>query len=176
MRWAPSPCPERWSRRWYASGPSWSGVVVGAYLGVVTVALLVVLAIADGSLLSRLGRALEDEVGSDLHEAPGVFAVVSGVSFAHRDVDDVVLAQATPLSSGPAKPRGGRIRRRRRPCRSPRSAAPISSDGTPSTRFRRFRNCFARVKNQVARGLHMADACRCVTGPYRSVDRVARLT
>lgn len=77
-------------RQW----PFLVGVVVGAYLGVVTVALLVVLAIADGSLLSRLGRVLEDEVGSDLHEAPGVFAVVSGVSFARRDVDHVVLAQA----------------------------------------------------------------------------------
>ena len=70
------------------------GVVVGAYLGAVTVLLLVLLAIADGSLFPRLGRALEDEVGLELRKAPGVFAVVSGVSFAHRDVDHVVLARA----------------------------------------------------------------------------------
>jgi len=70
------------------------GVVVGAYLGAVTVLLLALLAIADGSLLPRLGRALEDEVGIELHKAPGVFAVVSGVSFTHRDVDHVLLARA----------------------------------------------------------------------------------
>jgi len=70
------------------------GVVVGAYLGAITVLLLVLLAIADGSLLPRLGRALEDEVGIELHTAPGGFAVVSGVSFAHRDVDHVLLARA----------------------------------------------------------------------------------
>lgn len=70
------------------------GVVVGAYFGAVTVLLLVLLAIADGSLLPRLGRALEDEVGIELHTAPGVFAVVSGVSFAYRDVDHVLLTRA----------------------------------------------------------------------------------
>ncbi|SNR97142.1 Nuclease-related domain-containing protein [Blastococcus mobilis] len=69
------------------------GLVVGAYLGAVTVLLLVLLAIADGSLLPRLGRALEDEVGIELHKAPGVSSVVSGVSFAHRDIDHVVLAR-----------------------------------------------------------------------------------
>ncbi|WP_175527220.1 nuclease-related domain-containing protein [Blastococcus tunisiensis] len=52
------------------------------------------LAIADGGLLPRLGRALEDEVGIELHTAPGVFAVISGVSLAHRDVDHVLLARA----------------------------------------------------------------------------------
>lgn len=70
------------------------GLLVGAYLGAVTVLLLVLLAIADGSLLPRLGRALEDEVGMELRKAPGVSAVVSGVSFAHRDIDHVVLARA----------------------------------------------------------------------------------
>jgi hypothetical protein len=77
-------------RQW----PFLVGVVVGAYLGAVAVLLLVLLAIADGSLFPRLGRALEDEVGNELRTAPGVFAVVSGVSFAHRDVDHVLLARA----------------------------------------------------------------------------------
>jgi ribosomal protein S28E/S33 len=69
------------------------GLVVGGYLGAVAVLLLVLLAIADGSLLARLGRAHEDDVGTELLEAPGVFAVISGVSFAHRDVDHVVLTR-----------------------------------------------------------------------------------
>jgi Nuclease-related domain len=77
-------------RQW----PFLVGLVVGTYLGVVTVLVLVLLAIADGSLLPRLGRALEDEVGIELQKASGVFAVVSGVSFAHRDVDHVLLARA----------------------------------------------------------------------------------
>lgn len=55
--------------------------------------LVVLLAIADGSFLARLGRAREDDVGVELRKAPGVCAVVSGVSFAHRDVDHVVLAR-----------------------------------------------------------------------------------
>jgi hypothetical protein len=69
------------------------GLVVGTYLGALTVLLLVLLAIADGSLLPRLGRALEADVGKELLKAPGVFAVVSGISFAQRDVDHVVLAR-----------------------------------------------------------------------------------
>ncbi len=77
-------------RQW----PFLVGVVVGAYLGAVTVLLLVLLAIADGSLLPRLGRALEDDVGVELRKTPGVFAVISGVSFAYRDVDHVLLTQA----------------------------------------------------------------------------------
>jgi hypothetical protein len=69
------------------------GVVVGCYLGAVAVLLLVLLAIADGSLLARLGRAHEDDVGTELLQAPGVLEVISGVSFAHRDVDHVLLAR-----------------------------------------------------------------------------------
>jgi hypothetical protein len=67
------------------------GLVAGVYLGAVAVLLLVLLAIADGSLLARLGRAHEDDVGTELLKVPGVFSVVSGVSFAYRDVDHVVL-------------------------------------------------------------------------------------
>lgn len=70
------------------------GLVVGGYLGAVAVLLLVLLAIADGSLLARLGRTHEDAVGTELLKAPGVLAVISGVSFAHRDVDHVVLARS----------------------------------------------------------------------------------
>ncbi len=76
-----------------SSWPFAAGLVVGAYLGVLTVMLLVLLAIADGSVLPRLGRAFEGMVGDELDKAPGVLAVVSGVSFAHRDVDHVVLAR-----------------------------------------------------------------------------------
>jgi hypothetical protein len=69
------------------------GLVVGGYLGAVAVLLLVLLAIADGSLLARLGRAHEDDVGTELLKAPGVLAVISGISFVDRDVDHVVLAR-----------------------------------------------------------------------------------
>ncbi|MBN1096807.1 hypothetical protein JKP76_12650 [Blastococcus sp. TML/C7B] len=72
----------------------WSGVAVGTYLGAVTVLVIVMLAIADGSLFPRLGRALEDDAGTALLSTPGVFDVVSGVSFEHVDVDHVVLAPA----------------------------------------------------------------------------------
>lgn len=67
------------------------GLVVGGYLGSAAVLLLVLLAIADGSLLARPGRAHEDDVGTELRKTPGVLAVISGVPFAHRDVDHVVL-------------------------------------------------------------------------------------
>jgi len=52
----------------------------------------VLLAVADGSLLARMGRSFESHVGEELRAIPGPFDVVSGVSFAHRDVDHVVLA------------------------------------------------------------------------------------
>lgn len=42
--------------------------------------LLVLLAIADGSLLARLGRAHEQDVGTELLKARDVLAVISGVS------------------------------------------------------------------------------------------------
>lgn len=70
------------------------GLVAGVYVGAIAVLLLVLLAIADGSLLARLGRAHEDDVGTELLKAPGVLAVISGVSFDHRDVDHVVLAHS----------------------------------------------------------------------------------
>lgn len=69
------------------------GLAVGTYFGALTVLLLVLLPIADGSLLPRLGRALEADVGKELLKAPGVFTVISGISFAQRDVDHVVLAR-----------------------------------------------------------------------------------
>lgn len=68
------------------------GLVAGVYLGTVAVSLLVLLAVADGSLLARMGRSFENYVGDELRSTPGVFGVVSGVSFAHRDLDHVVLA------------------------------------------------------------------------------------
>ncbi|MGY1802938.1 nuclease-related domain-containing protein [Blastococcus sp. SYSU D00922] len=70
------------------------GLVLGVYVGMLMVLILVLLAIADGSALPRLGRAFEAMVGDELHKAPGVFAVISGISFEHRDIDHVVLAQS----------------------------------------------------------------------------------
>jgi hypothetical protein len=46
------------------------GLVAGVYVGAIAVLLLVLLAIADGSLLARLGRAHEDDVGTELLKAP----------------------------------------------------------------------------------------------------------
>lgn len=74
--------------------PFMVGLVVGGYLGAVAVLLRVLLAIADGSLLARLGRMHEDDVGTELLRAPGVLAVISGISFVDRDVDHVVLARS----------------------------------------------------------------------------------
>jgi hypothetical protein len=70
------------------------GLIAGGYLGAVAMLLLVLLAIADGSLLARLARAQEDDVGTELLKSPGVLAVISGVSFVHRDVDHIVLARS----------------------------------------------------------------------------------
>lgn len=70
------------------------GLVAGTHLGAVSVLLVVMIFIADGSLFPRLGRALEHEVGAELLRDPDVIAVVSGISFEHRDVDHVVLSRA----------------------------------------------------------------------------------
>ena len=68
------------------------GLVVGGYIGAVGVLGVVFLAVVDGSLHPRLGRCVEHSVGMDLRRIPGIYGVVSGVSFEHVDVDHVVLA------------------------------------------------------------------------------------
>lgn len=66
--------------------------IVGAFAGAATVGGAGFLALADGSLLARLGRSVENDVGDELRTAPGVYGVISAVPFEHFDVDHVVLA------------------------------------------------------------------------------------
>ena len=73
--------------------PSLQAAVIGAFVGAIIVAGVSFLAVADGSLLARLGRMLEGDVGDELRRTRGVFGVISGVSFEGFDVDHVVLAR-----------------------------------------------------------------------------------
>lgn len=68
------------------------GLVIGALLGAGTVGLVFLLALVDGTLLARIGRWHETNVGDDLRLAPGVYGVLSNVPFHRFDVDHVVLA------------------------------------------------------------------------------------
>ncbi len=74
------------------SHPIVQAAVVGAYLGAMGVLMAVFLAVADGSLLARFGRMVEGDVGKELRRTPGLFGVISGLSFDRVDVDHVVLA------------------------------------------------------------------------------------
>jgi hypothetical protein len=68
------------------------GLALGVHVGACVVLLRILLAVADGTLLPRLGRLVERAVGADLRHTPGVFAVISDVSFDRLNVDHVVLA------------------------------------------------------------------------------------
>jgi hypothetical protein len=46
----------------------------------------------DGSLLRRIGRMVEADVGDDLRRTSGIYGVVSKLMFERIDVDHVVLA------------------------------------------------------------------------------------
>ncbi|RKS80570.1 nuclease-like protein [Motilibacter peucedani] len=105
------------AHRWDLLGtaPSWAPHVGGLWLVVAASTLLapplarsfllgswttigvaggwLMLALADGSLLARLARTLEEQVGDELRRAPGVYAVISGLPFEGLDVDHVVLAR-----------------------------------------------------------------------------------
>lgn len=72
--------------------PVLQAAAVGAYLGAMGVFMAVFLSLADGSLLARLGRMVEDDVGDELRATTGLFGVVSALSFERVDVDHVVLA------------------------------------------------------------------------------------
>lgn len=68
------------------------GVVIGVLLGAGTVGLVFLLAFVDGTLLARIGRWHETNVGDDLRRTPGVYGVLSNIPFDRFDVDHVVLA------------------------------------------------------------------------------------
>jgi hypothetical protein len=74
--------------------PFFLGLVVGLVIGLIGASVLPLLALADGSLLARLGRAMERAVGTELRKLAGVSAVISDVSFEHGNVDHVVLTPA----------------------------------------------------------------------------------
>jgi hypothetical protein len=72
-----------------------SPVLIGFVLGVYVTAIgglgFVFLSVVDGSLHPRLGRRVEHWIGMDLRRLPGIYGVISDVSFEHVNVDHVVL-------------------------------------------------------------------------------------
>lgn len=82
-----------------AAGPAFAardhpfvlGVVVGCLLGAGVVGGVFFVNLLDGTLLARLGRMFERDVGRELRETDGVYGVVSDVSFDGCNVDHVVL-------------------------------------------------------------------------------------
>lgn len=71
--------------------PWLQGATVGVLLGAGAVGLRFLLALVDGTLLARIGRWHETNVGDDLRQTPGVYGVLSNVPFDRVDVDHVVL-------------------------------------------------------------------------------------
>jgi len=67
------------------------GAVVGCLLGAMAVGGTLFVNLLDGTLLARIGRMFEREVGQELRETKGVYGVVSDVSFQGCNVDHVVL-------------------------------------------------------------------------------------
>jgi hypothetical protein len=67
------------------------GLVLGVYLGAIAVSAVVFLSVVDGSFHPRLGRLVERSIGTDLRRIPGIYGVISDVSFEHVNVDHVVL-------------------------------------------------------------------------------------
>ncbi|ABS05983.1 nuclease-related domain-containing protein [Kineococcus radiotolerans] len=72
--------------------PQLQAGVLGAFLGAAAVGGTGFLALIDGSLLARLGRSVESDVGDELRTTDGVYGVISAVPFERFDVDHVVLA------------------------------------------------------------------------------------
>lgn len=72
--------------------PLWRGFALGICAGLVLALIAGIVVILDGSLLRRIGRGVESDVGDDLRRVPGVYGVVSSVMFQGCDVDHVVLA------------------------------------------------------------------------------------
>jgi hypothetical protein len=72
--------------------PMLIGLVLGIYLGALAVTGAVFLSVVDGSFHPRLGRLVERSTGMDLRRVPGIYGVISDVSFEHVNVDHVVLS------------------------------------------------------------------------------------
>lgn len=76
-----------------ASGdPVLRGFMVGLGVGLTAAAVVVLSLLLDGSLLRRIGRSVEADIGDDLRRIPGPYGVISTVMFDGCDVDHVVLA------------------------------------------------------------------------------------
>jgi len=76
-----------------SGGPvQWQGFVVGLCAGPLAGGVAVLLTVLDGSLLRRIGRGVEADVGDELRRTHGVYGVVSSLMFERTDVDHVVLA------------------------------------------------------------------------------------
>jgi len=75
-----------------ATSPLWRGYLLGFCAGLMAALVSVLVLLLDGSLLRRIGRSVESDIGDELRRAPGVYGVVSTVLFDGCDVDHVVLA------------------------------------------------------------------------------------
>lgn len=71
--------------------PELQGAFVGCYTTLAVTGLWLGLMVLDGSLLPRLGRDIEADVGDALRRCPGSYGVVSGLRFERFDVDHVLL-------------------------------------------------------------------------------------
>ena len=74
-----------------ATSPLWRGYLLGFCTGLVAALVTVLILLLDGSLLRRLGRGVESDIGDELRRVPGVYGVVSTLLFQGCDVDHVVL-------------------------------------------------------------------------------------
>lgn len=78
-----------------AHGRPWlQGAVVGAYATLAVGGLWLGLMMLDGSMLARLGRDTEEQVGDELRRAPSSYGVISGLRFERHDVDHVLLSRS----------------------------------------------------------------------------------
>jgi len=73
------------------SSPFLLGVLVGVFLALAGVIPFILMPIADGTVHARLGRMVEDDIGTELRKVPGVYTVLSDVSFERMNVDHVVF-------------------------------------------------------------------------------------
>jgi len=72
--------------------PELQGAIVGSYTTLAVTSMWLGLMVMDGSLLARLGRDIEDDVGDALRRCPDSYGVVSGLRFERYDVDHVLLS------------------------------------------------------------------------------------
>jgi len=73
------------------TSPLWRGYFLGMCTGLVAALVTVLVLLLDGSLLRRIGRGVESDIGDELRTVPGVYGVVSTLLFEGCDVDHVVL-------------------------------------------------------------------------------------